>query len=584
MAVEKIVSPGVFTKEVDQSFLPAAVAGIGAAIIGPTSRGPAGIPTVVTSYSEFLQKFGDSFQSGSGATLNSYKYLTNYAAQEYLKYADTLLVVRTMNTGHSVASASVTASAASASSFTLYTLSSGTDQNSYTATESANNTLANGTKNNLRWEVTSVNNARGTFNLQIRRGDDTSRAKNILETYNNVTLDPGSPDYIAKVIGDQYYTLEDSGTSDPYLQLNGDYPVRSRYVRVEVNRKTLNYLDENGTIRLNEASASLPQVVSGAFGGGLDGLVIHPRAMYESISNTNVQGFNLAAAAATGSDAYNDAINLLANADEYDFNLLALPGLVDNYTSHQTIITNALNMVENRGDAFLIIDPAGYNETIANVVIRGNARNTNYAAEYWPWVKLQDNDLGRNVWVPAGTVIPGVFAFNDRVAAPWFAPAGLNRGGIDAATQVERKLTQSNRDTLYDANINPVASFPNTGIVVYGQKTLQKKASALDRVNVRRLLIASKKFIASASKYLVFEQNTTVTRNRFLGIVEPYFENVQQRQGLYAFKVVMDESLNTPDVIDRNQLVGQIYLQPTRTAEFILIDFNILPTGAAFPD
>jgi hypothetical protein len=584
MAVEKIVSPGVFTKEVDQSFLPAAVAGIGAAIIGPTSRGPAGIPTVVTSYSEFLQKFGDSFQSGSGATLNSYKYLTNYAAQEYLKYADTLLVVRTMNTGHSVASASVTASAASASSFTLYTLSSGTDQNSYTATESANNTLANGTKNNLRWEVTSVNNARGTFNLQIRRGDDTSRAKNILETYNNVTLDPSSPDYIAKVIGDQYYTLQGSGTSDPYLQLNGDYPVRSRYVRVEVNRNTLNYLDENGTIRLNEASASLPQVVSGAFGGGLDGLVIHPRAMYESISNTNVQGFNLAAAAATGSDAYNDAINLLANADEYDFNLLALPGLVDNYTSHQTIITNALNMVENRGDAFLIIDPAGYNETIANVVIRGNARNTNYAAEYWPWVKLQDNDLGRNVWVPAGTVIPGVFAFNDRVAAPWFAPAGLNRGGIDAATQVERKLTQSNRDTLYDANINPVASFPNTGIVVYGQKTLQKKASALDRVNVRRLLIASKKFIASASKYLVFEQNTTVTRNRFLGIVEPYFENVQQRQGLYAFKVVMDESLNTPDVIDRNQLVGQIYLQPTRTAEFILIDFNILPTGAAFPD
>jgi phage tail sheath protein FI len=181
-------------------------------------------------------------------------------------------------------------------------------------------------------------------------------------------------------------------------------------------------------------------------------------------------------------------------------------------------------------------------------------------------------------------VIPGVYAFNDRVAAPWFAPAGLNRGGIDVAVQAERKLTQSNRDDLYDANVNPLASFPNTGIVVYGQKTLQKKSSALDRVNVRRLMIAAKKYIASASKFLVFEQNTAVTRNRFLNIVNPYFEDVQQRQGLYAFKVVMDDSNNTPDVIDRNQMVGQIFLQPTKTAEFIVIDFNILPTGAAFPD
>jgi phage tail sheath protein FI len=582
MAVEKIVSPGVFTKEVDQSFLPAAVAGIGAAIIGPTSRGPAGIPAVVTSYSEFLQKFGDYFQSGSGADLNSYKYLTNYAAQEYLKYADTLTVVRILNEGHSVANATVTSSGVG-NSFTLYTLSSGADQNS-AGTEGANNVLVSGSKNNLRWEVVSVNNARGTFNLQIRRGDDTSKAKNILETFNNVSLDPNSPDYIAKIVGDQYYTLTGSGTSDPYLKLSGDYPNKSRYVRVEVTKKTLNYLDENGTIRLNSLSASLPQVVSGTFSGGADGFVQHPRRMYETITNDNTQGFDLSGGGASGSTAYNDAIKLLANTDEYDFNLLALPGLVDTFANHQGVITTALDMIENRGDAFLIIDPAAYNETVANVVVRGNARNTNYAAEYWPWVKLDDQDLGRNVWVPAGTVIPGVYAFNDRVAAPWFAPAGLNRGGIDAAVQVERKLTQSNRDTLYDANINPIASFPNSGIVVYGQKTLQKKSSALDRVNVRRLLIAAKKFIASASKFLVFEQNTTVTRNRFLGIVDPYFENVQQRQGLYAFKVVMDETLNTPDVIDRNQLVGQIYLQPTRTAEFILIDFNILPTGAAFPD
>ena len=181
-------------------------------------------------------------------------------------------------------------------------------------------------------------------------------------------------------------------------------------------------------------------------------------------------------------------------------------------------------------------------------------------------------------------MIPGVYAFNDRVAAPWFAPAGLNRGGIDMAIRAERKLTQTNRDDLYDSNVNPIATFPNTGVTVYGQKTMQKKASALDRVNVRRLLIAAKKFIASTTKFLVFENNTAATRNRFLSIVNPYFENVQQRQGLYAFKVVMDDSNNTPDVIDRNQMVGQIFLQPAKAAEFIIIDFNILPTGAAFPD
>ena len=132
--------------------------------------------------------------------------------------------------------------------------------------------------------------------------------------------------------------------------------------------------------------------------------------------------------------------------------------------------------------------------------------------------------------------------------------------------------------------MNPLATFPNQGVCVWGQKTLQKKASALDRVNVRRLLIAAKKFIASSTRFLVFEQNTAATRLRFLNIVNPYLESVQQRQGLYAFKVVMDETNNTPDVIDRNQMVGQLFLQPTKTAEFIIIDFNILPTGAAFPE
>lgn len=579
---ERIVSPGVFTNEVDQSFLPAGVAAIGAAVIGPTQKGPAGIPTVVTSYSEFVQTFGAQFTSGSGASEQKYKYLTNYMAQEYLKYSDTLTVVRILASGYAPATASVTASGVAADSFVLTTLSDGADLNS-TGGEGTNNALTNGTVNNLRWEVTNVSNTKGTFTLLIRRGDDTSKRKIILEQYNNLTLDPNSNNYIARVIGDQSYTLKDSGTTDPFLQLSGSFINRSKYVRVNVNRTTYNYLDVNGNIRDNALSSSLPAAISGTFGGGSNGNVQHPIQFNDTITNTNTQGFNLATGN-LGKTSYEDAIYLLGNQDEYDINLLALPGLVDNFSNHATILSTALNMCEDRSDCFLLIDPVEYAATLATAAAKAEARDSNYAAEYWPWVKIPDADLGRNVWVPASTLIPSVYAFNDRVAAPWYAPAGLNRGGLDIAVQTERKLTQANRDTLYEAAVNPIATFPNSGVVVYGQKTLQKKASALDRVNVRRLLIAAKKFVASATKFLVFENNTAATRNRFLSIVNPYFENVQQRQGLYAFKVVMDETNNTPDVVDRNEMRGAIYLQPAKTAEFIIIDFNILPTGAAFPE
>jgi uncharacterized protein len=580
---ERIVSPGVFTREVDQSFLPAGVAAIGAAVIGPTQKGPAGIPMVVTSYSDFLQKFGGSFTSGSGASERNYKYLTNYMAQEYLKYADTLTVVRILAGAYGPAKASVTASVtASGASFELYTLSDGADQNS-NGTETTNNALVNGNVNNLRWEVTNVNNTKGTFTLLIRRGDDTSKRKIILEQYNNITLDPNSTNYIAKIIGDQVNTMKDSGTTDPFLQLSGSFPNRSNLVRVEVLQTTYNYLDANGNIRLNALSSSLPAPASGTFAGGSDGTVTNPKKFYDEITNTNTQGFNLGVAG-SGKTAYQDAVFLLKNQDEYDINLLALPGLVDNFANHATILTTALTAMEDRADAFLLIDPVEYGATISTATAKAESRDTNYAATYWPWVKIPDADLGRNVWVPASTLIPSVYAFNDRVAAPWYAPAGLNRGALDIAVQTERKLTQSNRDTLYESSVNPIATFPNAGVVVYGQKTLQKKASALDRVNVRRLLIAAKKFIASTTKFLVFENNTAATRNRFLSIVNPYFENVQQRQGLYAFKVVMDDTNNTPDVIDRNEMRGAIYLQPAKTAEFIIIDFNILPTGAAFPE
>ena len=243
-----------------------------------------------------------------------------------------------------------------------------------------------------------------------------------------------------------------------------------------------------------------------------------------------------------------------------------------------------IEVAEDRGDCFAIIDPViqGNTKGAAISAVTSAGLDTNYAAVYWPWVKVLDTNKNKPVWVPPSVVLPRVFANSDNVAYEWFAPAGLNRGGISEAVDVESKLRQSDRDDLYENRLNAIANFPNQGICVWGQKTLQAKPSALDRINVRRLLITLKKYIASATRYLVFENNTTETRSRFLNIVNPYLETVKSRQGLYAYRVVMDESNNTPEVIDRNQMYGQIFLQPAKSAEFIILDFNILPTGATF--
>jgi len=239
-------------------------------------------------------------------------------------------------------------------------------------------------------------------------------------------------------------------------------------------------------------------------------------------------------------------------------------------------------MCEAREDCFFIGDVVGASDSISQAIEQGQAIDSNYVGTYYPWVKTIDSRTNKLISVPPSVLMPGIYASNDAVAAEWFAPAGLNRGGIVGAISVLNRLTHAERDELYEGKINPIAQFPGEGIVAFGQKTLQDKASALDRINVRRLMIKVKKYIASTSRYLVFEQNTSTTRGKFLNTVNPYLEGIQQRQGLYAFRVVMDESNNTPDVIDRNILAGQIFLQPTKTAEFIVLDFNILPTGASF--
>jgi uncharacterized protein len=700
---ETLISPGVLARENDQSQVTSQPITVGAAIIGPTVKGPVEIPTIVTSYSQFQSTFGTTFLSASGV----YSYFTSIAAYNYFNNGgQSLLVARvvsasatwapatTAGSGTSITNgilattASVTVSSASLAPFitptgsfsingitiavtgstppsntatTIFVASGSTPSDTVTAITTAFNAsssvapyssslqfisssasgstgllfnttssqvgtaflastlnnftyvsgstttnfsgatnaeclvletlsegvimnssssldssgaLVGGTVDNVRWQILNRNTSSGTFDLLVRRGNDNTNNPIILETWTNLSMDPTAGNFVAAVIGD---TVQNYNSSLNQITLSGSYTNQSRYVRVKsVTTPTPNYFDNNG-IAKNTYTGSIPLNTSGSFTAATgDATAAAGNKYYNEIlaGVANVQGLI--------AGDYTNMVNLLANQDDYRFNVLLTPGLIDS-GAFATTITSIISNTQNRGDSIYVVDQNPYNSTVNNAVTAAATRNTSYATTYWPWVQTVDPDSGQRVWVPASTMIGGVYAYNDSVSEPWFAPAGINRGGLSTVIRAEQKLPQSSRDTLYSGKVNPIATFPGTGTVVYGQKTLQTQASALDRVNVRRLLIALKSYISQVANNLVFEQNTIATRNQFLSQVNPYLESVQQRQGLYAFRVIMDDSNNTPDVIDRNQLVGQIYIQPTKTAEFIYLDFNILPTGATFP-
>lgn len=566
---ETLLSPGVLARENDTSNIAPAPLEASAAFIGPTVKGRVEIPTIVTSYAQYQKEFGVTFTSGS----STYEYLTSLAVKAFFNQGGaSALVTRVVPDASDFApAASVVTNPSGSTAFELTTLGAGLIYNN-TGGQYADGSLFSGSADNIRWEVVNVNPNKGTFSLLVRRGDDSHKNKTILETFNDLSLDPNSPTYIESVIGTQYKTKTDDGES-LYIENIGEYKNNSKYLRVSsVSLKTPNYLGADNVTTSSLFATYLPSAGSGSFSGASGSLFGATAGNYfQDIDATNTQGLT------TGS--YTDAISLLANKDEYVYNIIAAPGLV--YDFHSVSLDGIISLAESRGDCIAVIDLAGYGSTVAAVTGVAAAINSSYAAAYWPWLQTQSS-TGKDIWIPASTVIPGVYAFNDKASAPWFAPAGLTRGGVPNVIQAERKVTSAQRDSLYAANVNAIATFPGAGMAVYGQKTLQKQKSALDRVNVRRLLIDLKKYIGDVSRNLVFEQNSIQTRNRFLASVNPYLESVMQRQGLYAFQVVMDETNNTADTIDRNELIGQIFLQPTKTVEFIILDFTIQPTGATF--
>ena len=531
---ETLVSPGVLARENDNSFVTQQPVTVGAAIIGPTVKGPVEIPTIVTSYSEYQQKFGTTFVSGN----NVYTYFTSIAAYNYFNNGgQTLLVARVVSGSYTAATSKTDgggnfiSGSNTSGSLQLKTLSKGIIMNSSSSLD-ASGSLASGSTDNIRWQITNANTSSGTFDLLIRQGNDNTNNPIVLETWTNLSLDPFQPNYVAAVLGDQ---VQNYNSTTNQITTTGSYANRSAYVYVSSVYNTPNYFDNTG-IAKTAYTGYIPRNGSGSFTGAEGSGVGAGGFLYYDAITTSLSAANIDKIQGIPSASYDSMVSLLANQDDYRFNVITAPGLINSYQASQC--TSIINNTQNRGDSIFVLDLVPYNSVVADATTQASSRNTSYAASYWPWVQTIDPDSGARVWVPASTLIAGVYAFNDSVAEPWFAPAGINRGGLDTVIRAEQKLTQTQRDTLYTAKVNPIATFPGQGTVVYGQKTLQTAASALDRVNVRRLLISLKSYISQVANNLVFEQNTIATRNQFLSQVNPYLESVQQRQGLYAFSVI----------------------------------------------
>ena len=332
--------------------------------------------------------------------------------------------------------------------------------------------------------------------------------------------------------------------------------------------------------------------------GGSDGLDITER---EPFRNTFL---SLGNATAEGNYAVNSltrALDSILDPETLDMNLLTIPGVTANGITRKVI-----DVCESRGDALGIIDlDGGYQPetestsveslrlgslttTIAN--LKSRAMNSSYGCAYYPWVRIRDNETGGPLWVPPSVVALGTMAYSQKKTDVWFAPAGFNRGGLTQGSSgldvvdVREKLTSKQRDSLYEVNINPIASFPSEGIVVFGQKTLQVVPSALDRINVRRLVLFLKKRISIISSRLLFDPNVSVTWGRFTSQVTPELEKVKAGFGITDFKLILDATTTTPEEIDRNMMYAKIFIKPAYAIEFIGIDFIVTNTGASFED
>lgn len=817
MGYNSISSPGVYTRVIDNSVRPADPPGIGAALIGPRSRGPALVPVILKSPQEDEGKFGSPSVNG--------KDFAAYAAQSYLDlktnpltfvrvlgmsdtgvqpgwteagttpglyalgasgsnvvaliYASGTVVLGTMSssadalaltipTGASMTAMSITCSVNKSAAnyigkvlntdptqysthryflyavydygnkiptapavgvyFVSQLLGSNNFQDEFITGSTTNvisqpfntveynlfgigsinagdssNTLIKISIQDIRRSVNESQYEYGTFTLVVRDFYDNDRNPVVLETFSNLTLDPESPNYVCRRIGDKFQVWN---KTDKKFNEFGEYDRQSNYIYIvpSTDLKNMNVPTtalpwgfaayENVNTLAITGKATFPDLsfvqnllyksdfntkvyfgaqiinnASGSFQFGMDDKLKHLPNAFMALSNsvgtqfslkwvsasvqlasgftdvsrltdnqiaamtTSIQfsssatvypstsgsggytgflsfinlentplakftlpiydGFdgvdvtkanpfdpaNMASTTAYETYAYRTALDMLANQDEYQLTDLALPGVYKD-----KVADYALNMVENRGDMFYAMDFSGSSVTdiIADVVSRNV--DSSYAATFYPSLVLKDRKLNKLVPVPATTIVPTVFAYSDSVAFSWFAPAGYSRGALSrhGIVRAKEKLSKTERDRLYDNRINPIATFPSAGPVIWGQKTLQVKSSARDRINVSRMLLTIQKQLSALATTILFEPSLPATWAKFVNPANKILENILKNYGIKHFKLIMDTSNNTAEFEERNIMVAQLEVVPTRTGEVVTLDLFVTNSRAEF--
>ena len=587
--MEALLSPGVQVNEIDFSDYVTAAASCIVGMVGGARRGPT-TPTLVTNQEEFLKIFGTPSEKEYGA----------YSALEALTQVSQLFYQRIIHTP-TIAKAGET----------------GVDKLLFTA-------IAAGTKyNNITIDIqyTSDNN----FNIVVTPPDGKEA-----ENYSELSLDTESDKFVRSVINGKSKYLNvifsSEGTlTTKQLKLTGGTdgatygkaggPDSAFSIKTKYFDSTLNYClvkftqpDPFGYFDMYIYNEDRSQIIEQLKDLTLDptneryvDLVVasgsdHIEVTYnadalgdrEDISDTEYVIMNGSDSIALN-DKYDimEGLQLFANPEVIDINLLAAPGWYD-----ADVVNKGVSICRNRGDSFYIAStPPKLNAQQANNWANGggefavdhDAFDDSYGGIYWPWLSVSDPYTRKNIWLPPEGLVLAQYAYNDRVGQPWFAPAGLNRGIMSRPLAVEYSATKGERDAIYGNRniVNPIINYKGSGIVIWGQKTMQRKATALDRINVRRLMNYVKKIISASTSYFVFEPNDQYSWKKWVDMVEPKLENIKSLRGIYEYKVKMKP---TASEIENNTMPGTIWIKPTKAAEFIPLNFIIMPYSASFKD
>lgn len=578
------VSPGVYTREIDLSLYIPKLSSTILGMVGTAPKGPIDRATYISTWPQFVETFGQPVPS----------HLMGYAAQEFLREGNQLWVVRVTehdefnDTKAKEGSCTVVSAATEGESvFTIRCIWQGTWGNSIRCV------VRDGTpfydKDNTLVDKISATGGK-SFRIDVYEEND------LVEIWDQLTLTPvydnrGQSRFVETVIGNKIYGENDFATV-----------ARSKYISVSVVDNALKpYLGTSSSagycwyfdpthFQVTPTVTYTKQQGDDAIAALKDSDVI---GLYDSSASRRI------------------GMEIFINAEELDINLLCAPGF-----SSDAVISAMLTLCSTRHDCMAIVDPPmglgvqevveWHNGILTAGVVSDNtpgdspavgypavAINSTYGALYWPWTEIYDAYNAQRIWIPPSAHAIKVYAYNDREGELWYAPAGFNRGMLTNVLNVEYNASEGDRNLLYGNQnaVNPIVVFPKDGAAIWGQRTLQRKPTATDRVNVRRLLLYLRKVIATAVKYMVFEPNDDRTWRRFKFLVEPYLRNVASRRGLFggaegaeSFRVICDETTNTPEVIDSNQMIGRIFIKPTRAAEFIQVDFVITPTGVSFSE